>query len=85
MSFFGSHEETLFKRLRSHFASKDERFEDIDAQDYPDKGSVRRELYPWNSYEPDRFSPDVLQFLNEEMAQIAPKLEVRVVELPLLR
>lgn len=53
-------------------------------KDLPECGSVRRELYLWNEYEPDRFSEPSLKFLNSEMRQIAPKCEVRVVCLPLL-
>ena len=51
-------------------------------EDFPDEGLVRRELYPWNCLEPDRFSEESLNFLNDEMAVAAPKLEVRAVELP---
>ncbi len=49
-----------------------------------DQGSARRELYPWNTHEPDRFSESSLRVLNAEMSAIAPKCEVRVTELPLL-
>ncbi|MCJ1464408.1 hypothetical protein MMC07_003021 [Pseudocyphellaria aurata] len=52
--------------------------------DLPEQGSVRRELYPWNEHEPDRFSESSLQFLNGEMRKVAPKCEVRSVSLPLL-
>ncbi|KZF25161.1 hypothetical protein L228DRAFT_62964 [Xylona heveae TC161] len=57
---------------------------DFDPDDLPEKGSVRRELYPWNSHKPDRFSAESLAFLNEEMRKVAPKCEVRVSTLPLL-
>ena len=50
----------------------------------PDQGSARRELYPWNDHEPDRFSEKSLRFLNERMKTVAPKCEVRVVDLPVL-
>lgn len=53
-------------------------------KDLPEHGSVRRELYPWNEYEPDRFSQPSLDFLNSEIRKVAPKCEVRVVSLPLL-
>ncbi|KAK0269890.1 hypothetical protein LTR35_014566 [Friedmanniomyces endolithicus] len=46
---------------------------------YPDLGCVRREVYPWNEWEPDRL--DELPALNLMMAEVAPKLEVRAVEL----
>lgn len=52
--------------------------------DLPEQGSVRRELYPWNEHEPDRFSESSLSFLNNEMRKVAPKCEVRAVSLPLL-
>ncbi|KAI9798071.1 MAG: hypothetical protein M1833_004968 [Piccolia ochrophora] len=50
----------------------------------PEVGHCRREIYPWNSYEPDRFSESSLSFLNAEMAKAAPKCEVRVTSLPTL-
>ncbi|OJD34440.1 mynd domain-containing protein [Diplodia corticola] len=76
----------LTQRLTHHFASRgfglDD--EDITPDDYPDRTSVRRELYPWNTSEPDRYSPGSLSLLNEQIGSIAPKLEARVTELPLL-
>lgn len=48
--------------------------------DWADDGMVRREVYPWNDFEPDRLNE--LAQLNEIMAEVAPKLEVKVVELP---
>lgn len=50
--------------------------------DWPDHGLVRRENYPWNHHEPDRLAK--LDELNEMMSVVAPKLEVQVVDLPLL-
>lgn len=70
--------------MRSYFEGKGEDFDLVDFADYPDKGLVRRELYPWNDHEPDRFSPESISFLNKEMEMVAPKLEVKIVELPLL-
>lgn len=52
--------------------------------DLPENGSARREIYPWNTYEPDRFSQHPLASINDEINEIAPKCEVRVTELPLL-
>ncbi len=52
--------------------------------DLPDRGRVRREIYPWNTYEPDRFAPASLAFLNGQLAHAAPKCEVRATELPVL-
>lgn len=58
---------------------------DVDPKtDLPEQGSVRREVYPWNKHEPDRFSKASLVFLNSEMYKVAPKCEVRAVSLPLL-
>ncbi|CAN9312917.1 unnamed protein product [Alternaria alternata] len=81
---FEDHEKTLWKHLRSHFEREGESAEDVDVEEYPDKGFVRRERYPWNHHEPDRFSKECLDFLNEELADIAPRLEVRASELPIL-
>ncbi len=53
--------------------------------DLPEQGFVRRELYPWNGYEPDRFSQLSLSFLNSEMRKVAPKCEVLAVSLPVLQ
>ncbi|KAI9839128.1 MAG: hypothetical protein M1819_003121 [Sarea resinae] len=56
----------------------------IDYTELPDRGAVRRELYPWNNYEPDRFADESLAFLNAEMEKVAPKCEVRATLLPVL-
>lgn len=48
----------------------------------PDNGLVRREVYPWNHHEPDRLKE--LDTLNELMAEVAPRLEVKVIDLPSL-
>ncbi|KAH7632293.1 hypothetical protein B0T09DRAFT_382363 [Sordaria sp. MPI-SDFR-AT-0083] len=45
----------------------------IDFHDLPDVGVVRREIYPWNTYEPDRFSEESLSFLNGQLETMAPK------------
>ncbi|KAF3045444.1 hypothetical protein E8E12_004712 [Didymella heteroderae] len=81
---FSKYDEVLTSKLRTHYGKEGENFDDVEVEDYPDKGLVRRENYPWNEYEPDRHSEECLRFLNEELASIAPKLEVRVSELPLL-
>ena len=54
--------------------------DDNNPANWIDHGQVRREVYPWNDYEPDRLQ-DLTQ-LNIMMADVAPKLEVKVVELP---
>jgi len=56
----------------------------VDINDLPDQGLVRREVYPWNDHEPNRFSQETIDFLNAELADVAPKCEVRVTELPTL-
>ncbi|EEP81869.1 conserved hypothetical protein [Uncinocarpus reesii 1704] len=48
------------------------------------QGCARRVVYPWNSHEPDRNSPQIVELLNERLKKVAPKCEVRAVELPLL-
>lgn len=53
-------------------------------RDMPDRGMVRREVYPWNRHEVDRCSDDVLHELNAHMASVAPQLEVRATRLPTL-
>ncbi|KAK3944632.1 hypothetical protein QBC46DRAFT_360953 [Diplogelasinospora grovesii] len=58
--------------------------EPIDFSSLPDRGLVRREIYPWNTHEPDRFSEESLSFLNQQLATMAPKCAVRVSELPIL-
>jgi len=49
-----------------------------------DQGTVRRECYPWNTFEPDRCSDESVAFLNAEMSKVAPKLEVKATKLPAL-
>jgi hypothetical protein len=58
--------------------------DDVDINGLPDQGLVRREIYPWNDHEPNRFSPETLDFLNGELMAVAPKCEVRATELPTL-
>ncbi|RCI16270.1 hypothetical protein L249_2140 [Ophiocordyceps polyrhachis-furcata BCC 54312] len=50
----------------------------------PDNGLVRREVYPWNDFEPDRFSPESLASLNAQLREMAPKCVVQVATLPVL-
>ena len=79
--------ELLEKYLQTRRFQHDEKSLDkskIDLNDLPDQGSVRRELYPWNHYEPDRFSLASISFLNSEIAAIAPRCSVLSVNLPLL-
>ncbi|KAI1854579.1 hypothetical protein JX265_007551 [Neoarthrinium moseri] len=50
----------------------------------PEWGMVRREVYPWNTHEPDRFAQESLDFLNKELSTMAPKCAVQVATLPIL-
>lgn len=47
-------------------------------------GFARREIYRWNSHEPERSSSATRDALNEMLKPVAPHLEVRSVELPVL-
>ncbi|KAI4116745.1 MAG: hypothetical protein LQ345_002892 [Seirophora villosa] len=58
--------------------------EETPRTELPEQGSARRELYPWNHHEPDRFSEASLRFLDGQIKQVAPKCEIRAVELPIL-
>lgn len=50
----------------------------------PTQGYARRVVYPWNTHEPDRNSPEIVSLLNEKLQVVAPKCEIRAVELPAL-
>ncbi|KAK3674870.1 long-chain fatty acid transporter fat1 [Recurvomyces mirabilis] len=65
---------------RDELVDPDSKYSDRDQ--WPDMGYVRRELYPWNEWESDRLQE--LPALNSLMAEVAPKLEIRAVELPAL-
>ncbi|KAL2213689.1 wd and tetratricopeptide repeat protein [Sarocladium strictum] len=52
--------------------------------DLPDYGLVRREVYPWNTYEHDRYSEEALRVLNKDLQSMAPKCAVQVATLPVL-
>ncbi|ESZ95113.1 hypothetical protein SBOR_4480 [Sclerotinia borealis F-4128] len=58
--------------------------DEVDISELPDQGLVRREIYPWNNHEPNRFSQETLDFLNRELRASSSKIEVRAVELPTL-
>ncbi|KAG4440217.1 hypothetical protein IFR05_004296 [Cadophora sp. M221] len=72
------------KEYIENMAKRRLKVEEVDINELPDQGLVRREIYPWNDHEPNRFSPETLDFLNGQLAQIAPNVEVRVTELPTL-
>ncbi|KAK8161627.1 hypothetical protein IWX90DRAFT_275439 [Phyllosticta citrichinensis] len=80
-------QDAVNERIKSHFAARGIDLttrDDYTVEDYPDRTMVRRELYPWNDHEPDRYSEESLAILNEQIQTVAPKLEARVTELPLL-
>ncbi|KAL8913760.1 MAG: hypothetical protein Q9171_001494 [Xanthocarpia ochracea] len=54
-------------------------------EELPNQGHARRELYPWNDHEPDRFTEESLLFLDREIQKVAPKCEVRAISLPILK
>jgi hypothetical protein len=81
---FDEHDAKLSQKVHSYFEAKGEDINNADVEEYPDRGLVRRERYPWSSHEPDRSSEECLQILNAEIAGIAPRFEVRISELPLM-
>ncbi|KZZ97597.1 wd and tetratricopeptide repeat protein [Moelleriella libera RCEF 2490] len=60
------------------------RRDDFDVNELPDRGLVRREVYPWNMHEPDRFAQASLDALNADFKEMAPKCAVQVATLPVL-
>lgn len=48
-------------------------------------GGCRREVYPWNHHEPDRYNAETVASLNVMMAECSKKVEIRVVDLPVLQ
>ncbi|PSK57776.1 hypothetical protein B9Z65_8978 [Elsinoe australis] len=80
-------QQMILQSVRAHFERSGETPPEpleSDQEAWPDAGLVRRECYPWNQIEPDRFSQESLDFVNAEMAKCAPKLEVKAVDLPAL-
>ncbi|TQS33486.1 hypothetical protein Golomagni_06167, partial [Golovinomyces magnicellulatus] len=57
---------------------------EYDPNDLPDYGLVRREVYPWNTHEPDRVAPESLKDLNDNLQKMAPKCAIQVATLPIL-
>lgn len=72
--------------VKKHFDDNGITFDrdSISIDDLPDRVLVRREMYPWNQHEQDRNTPEALQLLNTQMSNVSSKLEVKVVELPIL-
>ncbi|SPO00532.1 related to MYND domain protein [Cephalotrichum gorgonifer] len=58
--------------------------DDVSGDQLPDSGLARREVYPWNAHEPDRYSDETLGFLNLKLRDMAPKCVVKATELPVL-
>lgn len=54
---------------------------EIPMEDYVDKGLVRREVYAWNSFEPNRYAEGSVRHLNDSLRKVAPKLEAKITEL----
>ncbi|KAI1976542.1 hypothetical protein LOZ53_006038 [Ophidiomyces ophidiicola] len=74
---------------RSHMDAKSRAQEggssyQFDAADLRVQGYARRVVYPWNTHEPDRRSPEIVDLLNARLQDVAPKCEVRSVGLPAL-
>ncbi|KAI4128800.1 MAG: hypothetical protein LQ338_002552 [Usnochroma carphineum] len=77
----------ILKTYNTTLLEKDPNWNDWDYNpktELPEQGHARREVYPWNNHEPDRFSEESLRFLNQQMKKVAPKCEVRAVSLPIL-
>src|SRR6201986_5378631 len=63
-------ERQLEERLELCFkCNQDPNWRDM-IEEFPDRGLVRRELYSWNDHEPDRFSQESLDFLNQQMKSV---------------
>lgn len=67
-----------------NMAKQKMKVDEVDVTQLPEDGLVRREIYPWNTHEPDRFSEETLSFLNDELQAIGAKCEVKAVDLPVL-
>jgi hypothetical protein len=73
----------LNERLAQYFKKRGIEYPgDLLIEDYPDRGFVRRELYPWNDHEPNRFLEESIDHLNEQLRTVAPDLQVKMIELP---
>ncbi|KAH7126982.1 hypothetical protein B0J11DRAFT_604914 [Dendryphion nanum] len=81
---FSKYHGIIRSQLQAFFKTRGYDLESVDVSEYPDRGLVRREEYPWNTFEPDRFSVESIRYLNSEMSAVAPKLEVKVASLPSL-
>lgn len=88
---------TKFPELQSTWEIFSFSFPRAASKPLPFRGLSRREVYPWNTYEPDRFAPSTLEKINASMwsccistssstadSQSGPWCEVRLVSLPRL-
>ena len=57
---------------------------DSKAPELPNRCFVRREIYPWNHYEPDRYDESYIRALNEALAETTSACCIRTVGLPAL-
>ncbi|PHH56170.1 hypothetical protein CFIMG_007773RA00001 [Ceratocystis fimbriata CBS 114723] len=78
-TYLKTNEERIHKTAAVRLKRKD-----ASISTYPDWGLARREVYPWNSLEPDRTSLEALERLNHELSFMAPKCIVKTTELPAL-
>lgn len=81
---FEKHKElaALRDRFVSKKSDKAHKLSRVEVSELPKSGNVRREVYPWNSYEPDRTSSNAIGAMNKLLREIAPDLEVRSTYLP---
>lgn len=81
---FAELREELFRRASKIHGKPWDELNDVQRSPnyWPTSGQVRREVYPWNIFEPDRFAE--IDAINVMMKKVAPKLEVQAVELPAL-
>ncbi|EKD20191.1 uncharacterized protein L3040_007188 [Drepanopeziza brunnea f. sp. 'multigermtubi'] len=80
----GDEELSQAKEYIEHMAKRRLKVKELDVANLPDQGLVRREIYPWNDHEPNRYSQETLEFLNKQLAEISSTVEARITELPTL-
>lgn len=80
--------EDILKRYRElkPQAAKIETLDDLEEcrTQLPTAGLAPREVYPWDTFEPDRTSAESLGLINGVLAASGPDLEVRATVLPIL-
>jgi hypothetical protein len=77
-------DQSLRSLVEAHYGKPIEELHDDEKppSSWPSACLVRREVYPWSENEPDRFAE--IDEINEMMNEVAPKFEVKAVELPAL-